>query len=228
MFWPLRKDVCNGVFCKCLSFWDSVEPGSAHCSAMGEGCTVVELMWLCCREKWESDPFQGGSVRTPGSCIHTGLKSASGEQLHSHSTTSKEFLLLASVCPVAWIRGSGIQPWVWPFGNYKRKEPRGTSGAWGGTQDFLHSTLGVGVLQEVKRRDGYFFSALKSRTIPAMRDFVLKERNQHHVRKIPSQVQKWNRPMQWVACTRKRSHLHMQLRCLLLNLRVSNFLYWTI
>lgn len=48
----------------------SLEPGSTpRLSATGEGCTAVEPM-SCCREEWESDPFQGGTVRTPGSCIH--------------------------------------------------------------------------------------------------------------------------------------------------------------
>jgi len=36
--------------------------------------------------------------------------------------------------------------------------------------------------------EGYFFSALKSRTIPTTKVLVPKERNQNHVRKISSQV----------------------------------------
>lgn len=37
---------------------------------VGEGSTAVELVWLLCREQWESDPFQGGSDRSMGHCTH--------------------------------------------------------------------------------------------------------------------------------------------------------------
>lgn len=37
---------------------------------MGEGCSAPELMQTCHGEQWESDPFQGGVMRTLGSCSH--------------------------------------------------------------------------------------------------------------------------------------------------------------
>lgn len=40
----------------------------AHPTALQQ--EKAALMWLSCREKRESDPFQGGTVKTPGSCIH--------------------------------------------------------------------------------------------------------------------------------------------------------------
>lgn len=37
---------------------------------VGEGCSVVELVWLHWREQQESDPFHGGSNRSMGRCTH--------------------------------------------------------------------------------------------------------------------------------------------------------------
>lgn len=163
-----------GFFCECLSSWGC----SAHCSASGRrqhcsGAGVVALQGAVGIRSFS------GRQRQEHGTLHPPL--GSSWLLGSSSTTSKEFLLPPSVCPVAWIRGSGTQPRVWPFGNHKRKEAQGTSRAWGGTWDFLHGPPGVGALQEAK----WHFSGLKARTIPAIKYFVPKERNQHHIHKIP-------------------------------------------
>lgn len=124
----------------------------------------------------------------------TGLKSASGEQLHNFK----------GILPPCFSLSSGLDTrlgrdlWVWPFRSYKRKEPWGTSRAW----DLLHRMLGLEVSWEVNWHDGYYFWALKSKTIPAIKDFVPKGRSQHHIHKILSQVQHWNHPMQEMASTR--------------------------
>lgn len=105
----------------------------------------------------------------------TGLKSVSGEQLHSHSTASKAFLLLVSVCSVAWIPGSGTQPWVQPFGNYKGNEQRATSRVWGDTWDSLHSMLRLGVFSESQAMQWLFLHNLKIQNNAVLNNFVPKK-----------------------------------------------------
>lgn len=55
----------------------------------------------------------------------------------------------------------------------------------------LHSPPGVGALQEAKQH----FSGLKTRATPAIKYFVPKERNQHHIHKIPHVSKQQNRPV---------------------------------
>lgn len=73
---------------------------------VGEACTAVELVWLHCREQQESDPFQRGSNRSMGHCTHTGLQSATGEQLHDFKRIPPPSFSL----PSGLDTGSGTQP----------------------------------------------------------------------------------------------------------------------
>lgn len=58
-------------------------------------------------------PFQGGSVEDPR-MLHLAL--GSSQLPGSSSMTSKEFLLLVLVCPVAWIQGQAESSGFGPLG----------------------------------------------------------------------------------------------------------------
>lgn len=169
-----------GFFCKCLSSWDNLE--LAQPTALQWVKAALCRNWCRCAmgSSGNQIPFRKALWGPWEVAATTGLKTASGEQLHSHSTASKEFLLLGSVCSVAWIPGSGTQLWAQPFGNYMGDEQQGTSRAWDDTRGSLQSRLRLGVLQKVKQHYGYFFSTLKSRTIPAINNFVPKKKPTSH------------------------------------------------
>lgn len=193
----------------CHSFWDSLEPGSAHCSAMGEGCTVAELMWLCCREKWESDPFQKGSMRTPGSCIHhwpqVSFWGAAPQSLHNFKGIPPPCFSLPSGLDTG-VRHTALGLALWELqaerttrNKRSMRQHLGLSSQHTRGWSFARSQAAWWLL----------LLSLKIQDNTSYKGFCAK-RSQHHVHKIPSQVQQWNHPLQQVACTReKKDHIHI-------------------